>query len=386
MRVLVLCGTGSFDSLHQAVADEVRGQNIIVVHQIGAGKFNTDRAQSEVIKFSEELSSLVDGADAVVSHCGAGLCYELISRGVPLIACVNNERHDLHQHDLARFLRENTNVTVLDQSQSFRQRMLFEVNPSKYTTAQTPLALNVVSAVIDRKIVRVTSVGLGMGNLLMKLSSVLSGNVASIVCLDLRDALISPNSRDQWQLTIKFLKEQLLAAGFPVFTKSPSQRFRWLRKIWRKLKTRSVPGLPPVYGTFDKLFESGTALEERLVIHFRRGDFVTQANAEKYRILDDSYYLSAITLVDPAIKTVSVVTDDEEHLPDSLKTFPIFRSETDVVAWDYLKRARYIICANSTFSLSAALWDSEKKHIIAPEVAKRFCSENLIAGDLLTFL
>jgi beta-1,4-N-acetylglucosaminyltransferase len=56
--------------------------------------------------FVKDLSKYIEEASLVVSHGGAGTCYEILKLGKKLIGVENKKVHDAHQWDLLNKLEE----------------------------------------------------------------------------------------------------------------------------------------------------------------------------------------------------------------------------------------------------------------------------------------
>ena len=56
--------------------------------------------------FAKDLSNYIEEASLVISHGGAGTCYEILKLGKKLIGVENKNVHDSHQWDLLNKLEE----------------------------------------------------------------------------------------------------------------------------------------------------------------------------------------------------------------------------------------------------------------------------------------
>jgi hypothetical protein len=113
-------------------------------------------------------------------------------------------------------------------------------------------------------------------------------------------------------------------------------------------------------------------------IHIRRGDYLL--SWQDYGILGEAYYRDAILNLssDSQVEEFWIFTDSPipaEKLMQScdLKNYRIVdqpKDANDAESLVLLSNCEYIICANSTFSMSAAIF-SEAKEIIVPDIFYR---------------
>jgi len=107
------------------------------------------------------------------------------------------------------------------------------------------------------------------------------------------------------------------------------------------------------------LFNLNTVLNDKCVLHVRGGDFLGLGSG-----LEVNYYERAIQLI-PSNLQIEVVTDD---LPFALSLLasPVIQSrnlvyseiQDEITDFVLLASAKYVVCANSTFSLAAAMYAS----------------------------
>jgi beta-1,4-N-acetylglucosaminyltransferase len=102
MKLLVTVGTSLFDSLIKAVDTQIDGNDYQVTCQIGVGKYQP--VNHARISFSNEFDALLEDADIVIAHAGAGTIFKLLEMGKKILVVPNLERVDKHQSDLAEFV------------------------------------------------------------------------------------------------------------------------------------------------------------------------------------------------------------------------------------------------------------------------------------------
>lgn len=116
--VFVTVGTTQFDALIKAVVekdtlDALRHKGYTkLTLQIGNGKFTPPVGQHQGVALSHfslkpSIAEDFASADLVISHAGAGCCFEALEAGRPLVAVVNNTLMDNHQVELAEELARN---------------------------------------------------------------------------------------------------------------------------------------------------------------------------------------------------------------------------------------------------------------------------------------
>jgi beta-1,4-N-acetylglucosaminyltransferase len=102
--ILVTVGTGAegFDSLIEEVDRLVKEGHITedVYAQIGHGKYEPIHIK-QYRRFVPSLDRALDRAQLVISHAGAGIVQEVLSRGIKLIAIPNDALMEEHQKELA---------------------------------------------------------------------------------------------------------------------------------------------------------------------------------------------------------------------------------------------------------------------------------------------
>lgn len=114
----VTVGTTQFDALIKAVVEEgtlealrQMGYTKLTL-QIGHGTFIPPVGKHEGVTLSHfslkpSIAEDFASADLVISHAGAGSCFEALEAGRPLVAVVNNTLMDNHQVELAEELARN---------------------------------------------------------------------------------------------------------------------------------------------------------------------------------------------------------------------------------------------------------------------------------------
>lgn len=116
--VFVTVGTTQFEALINAVVKKEtlealrhRGYTKLTL-QIGHGKFTPPVGQHQGVALSHfrlkpSIAENFASADLVISHAGAGSCFEALEAGKPLVAVVNNTLMDNHQVELAEELAKS---------------------------------------------------------------------------------------------------------------------------------------------------------------------------------------------------------------------------------------------------------------------------------------
>ena len=117
MNVFLTVGTTSFDELVSSImkrnvleALHNKGYESIII-QYGKGKFipNEGVRHGMIVSafdFKDNIQENLSKADLVISHAGAGSCFETLSLNKPLIAVVNDQLMNNHQSELAEALSE----------------------------------------------------------------------------------------------------------------------------------------------------------------------------------------------------------------------------------------------------------------------------------------
>lgn len=101
-------------------------------------------------------------------------------------------------------------------------------------------------------------------------------------------------------------------------------------------------------------------------MHVRRGDFLNAENAKNYRNLEVGYYSEAISrFSNGGVSNVVLLTDDRRYCQETMipalrhthpnLRFEVSESSSPVQDFQLLLGASMMICANSTFSATAAL-------------------------------
>lgn len=110
MKILVTVGTTLFDSLIKVVDSiSLEYRNLDIISQIGPGSFEPRyhpffEYQTDI--FTRYMDRFV------ITHCGAGSVYQLLEHGRKFIAVPNLERIDVHQRELAEYLKEENLALV----------------------------------------------------------------------------------------------------------------------------------------------------------------------------------------------------------------------------------------------------------------------------------
>ena len=108
-KVLITTGTTEFKSLmekaislHRNNTFEITLQCPTIINEEGMNTF----------QFTKNIDSYYKNADIIVSHAGAGSCYNLLEMGIQPIVIPNMERRDKHQAQLAKYLEEKNYCLV----------------------------------------------------------------------------------------------------------------------------------------------------------------------------------------------------------------------------------------------------------------------------------
>lgn len=114
--VFVTVGTTSFDALVRALDDEkiidafIRKDFTGLSLQIGRGSYrprnlrDRDGFSVRVFTYAPSIDREIESAGLVISHAGAGLVFETLRSGTPLLVVVNEALMDNHQVELAEEL------------------------------------------------------------------------------------------------------------------------------------------------------------------------------------------------------------------------------------------------------------------------------------------
>ena len=117
--------------------------------------------------------------------------------------------------------------------------------------------------------------------------------------------------------------------------------------------------------------------ENSVAIHLRRGDYLTPENQKIYAAITKNYYLNAIHYLEKIVGEELVLyfySDDIEYCKQTFKelsnvTFIDSQiSSNQIIDFELMRKSKYFILANSSFSWWAS-WLSERsgKIIISPE-------------------
>lgn len=370
-------GTGSFDSLvnHCLRLFQYDYENEVTIQFGEMGKLSVS-SSVELVPYIKNLQ--VENYDFVICHCGAGIVNELIKSATPFIAVPNLSRFDDHQLDLAKAVEK-----IAPEAICWKIEKLTAERLARHSMAPVPQRLselfntkNFAEYLTNEEATKINFNGFGLGNCLMKLS----GSIISkekVLCLDFRGAEISPNARDCPEHTVSFMLNTLSKLDVSVQVLFPNKflnicnRNPFLRRVTRRL---FYGAKLETYGVMLPVPKSIGPVIDRIAIHFRGGDFKRQSDVSKYALMDENYYKSALSIIKTEVSSkyqISVVTDDEPELPKFLKQFEVEKFKNDTDAWQFLNESKYVICANSSFSISAALIGYENKKIIIPSDSNR---------------
>lgn len=105
MNIFVTVGHTHYDSLFRSIDQYLSPEQYLVTNQIADGAYSPK--QHEFFRFVDSTSELIDQADIVVTHAGAGSVFNLLEAGKKVVVVPNFERVDKHQEDLASFVENN---------------------------------------------------------------------------------------------------------------------------------------------------------------------------------------------------------------------------------------------------------------------------------------
>ncbi|WMN61200.1 hypothetical protein NI389_07405 [Pseudoalteromonas xiamenensis] len=145
MNILVTVGSSSFDALVKAVDEASKSfQNYNFTFQIGNGRYKP--SNGDYFSFTEGFSGILDNADLVITHAGAGTVFELLETGKKSIIVPNMDRIDKHQSDLAIYIEENNFAIVCKDIDSIAEQILEAENyhPKPYVKERFFLAEELV--------------------------------------------------------------------------------------------------------------------------------------------------------------------------------------------------------------------------------------------------
>lgn len=101
--IFVTVGTTySFESLVEEIDKMASGLNEKVIVQNGRNKYLPKHCQ--YFDFKASIKEFIMQADLVITHGGAGTCFEVLSMRKKMIALANPSVHDNHQEDLLKKL------------------------------------------------------------------------------------------------------------------------------------------------------------------------------------------------------------------------------------------------------------------------------------------
>lgn len=110
IKGFVTVGTTAFDSLIEALDRPCSSTSL--TFQTADGSYVP--VHHSYVRFVPSIMPLVEDANFVITHAGAGTVYSLLeTRAVRLAVVANLERSDKHQSELARYVAENQFACVL---------------------------------------------------------------------------------------------------------------------------------------------------------------------------------------------------------------------------------------------------------------------------------
>jgi hypothetical protein len=115
-----------------------------------------------------------------------------------------------------------------------------------------------------------------------------------------------------------------------------------------------------------------------IFIHVRRGDYYTKKFVSRYgNICTVKYFEKAVSKMKNEYELndskIIIISDDIEWCKENLdfKNIIFHKSKSLIDDWMILKKSKYLIISNSTFSLTAA-WAGNVKHVCYPNMWDNF--------------
>lgn len=109
MKILVTTGTTLFPQLIlQALS--LKAHSIIL--QTPSYAFEDTDIFSVYVPFFNDIDQIINDVDCIITHAGAGNVYRLLESEKRFIVCPNLYRTDIHQQQLANYIKENKYASV----------------------------------------------------------------------------------------------------------------------------------------------------------------------------------------------------------------------------------------------------------------------------------
>ncbi|MFH4621115.1 PssE/Cps14G family polysaccharide biosynthesis glycosyltransferase [Vibrio furnissii] len=110
MKILVTVGTTQFDGLIDRVSKTIDNRMNVIYQVSNYSKYINEG--DNYFSFSDEFGLLVDSADLIITHAGAGSVYDYLEKKKKLIVVPNLDRADKHQIELSNYVRKNNFALV----------------------------------------------------------------------------------------------------------------------------------------------------------------------------------------------------------------------------------------------------------------------------------
>lgn len=134
------------------------------------------------------------------------------------------------------------------------------------------------------------------------------------------------------------------------------------------LRQQDVKKAFPIKQSVDEECRNITAGNEYLCIHIRRGDYVNVAT----HLVEDMDFVNLAKSLSNFVPAVIVISDSEvsgvvkENLPGLFKQCTFVVGGNLHIAHALIRQAKYLVCSNSQFSLSAALLNEVGQQVFVP--------------------
>lgn len=152
MKLFITVGNTRFDSLFKAIdkiAENANNTNEFI-GQIADGSYIPENF--ETFTFSDDITSYINQADAVICHAGAGSVFRLLENEKKLIVVFNTDRVDEHQRDIASYVEaEKLALTCWDVSKlNDLIKQLTDFTPTKYIKDDFHQVNNILNFVLEQ--------------------------------------------------------------------------------------------------------------------------------------------------------------------------------------------------------------------------------------------
>ncbi|MBI3479390.1 MAG: alpha-1,2-fucosyltransferase [Nitrosomonadales bacterium] len=134
------------------------------------------------------------------------------------------------------------------------------------------------------------------------------------------------------------------------------------------LRQQAIKKLFPIASSIIEECHQISGGDDYLCIHIRRGDYVNVAS----HMVDDTDFINLAKSISGFVTKVIVISDSEvsdtikESLPNLYKQCSFIVGGNLHIAHALIRQAKYLICSNSQFSLSAALLNEIAQQVFLP--------------------